>query len=137
MKIALIHVMSSPAAVYKSLCLCSAGVFAADDISLSVEEGESVTLHIKTDEIQGADELLWFFNGSKKIFAKIDLESNKSSVPGNEDVEQFRNKLKLDHQTGSLTISDVRSTNTGEYRLQISRRSGISDKIFNVTLNGE
>ncbi|KAI7791551.1 hypothetical protein IRJ41_021862 [Triplophysa rosa] len=109
------------------------GVFGVDEVS--VKEGESVTLHINPKEIQRADELLWFFNDETTFIAKIDIEVNKSSVPGNEDDERFRNKLKLDHQTGSLTISDVRSTNTGVYHLQISRRSGISDKRFNVTLS--
>lgn len=121
--------------VYKSLC--SAGVFGADEVSLSVKEGDSVTLPINPDDIKGADELLWFFNDEKTFIAKIDREINQTSVPGNKDDERFRNKLKLDHQTASLTISDVRSTNTGVYRLQISSSSGISYKRFSVTLNGE
>ncbi|KAL0161616.1 hypothetical protein M9458_045341, partial [Cirrhinus mrigala] len=33
---------------------------------------------------------------------------------------RFRNRLRLDKQTGSLTITDITAEHTGDYELQIN-----------------
>ncbi|KAI7791544.1 putative SLAM family member 6 [Triplophysa rosa] len=106
----------------------------ADDVvRLSEIKGGSVTLRIKPDEIQKAADLLWMFNDEVALIARIDRETHETSIPGNTD-ERFRDRLQVDDQTGSLTITDVRTTDSGLYKLQISRSSGISYKRFNVTV---
>ncbi|KAL0161164.1 hypothetical protein M9458_044889, partial [Cirrhinus mrigala] len=58
-----------------------------------------------------------------------------SKICTNEQCEdRFRDRLKLDHKTGSLTITYIRTTDSGMYKLQInSSRIGIT-KSFNVTV---
>ncbi|KAI7791553.1 hypothetical protein IRJ41_021864 [Triplophysa rosa] len=113
----------------------AAGVFGADDVvRLSVMEGDSVPLHIKPDEIQGAEKVLWTFNGDEKHIAWIDKEKNTSSVPEN-GREIFRDRLKLNNQTGDLTITNITSQHSGLYQLEIRASSKISYKRFNVTVS--
>ncbi len=49
--------------------------------------------------------------------------------------ERFRERLKLDHQTGSLTITNIRNTDSGEYKVKITSRN--TGNIFSVTVHGE
>ncbi|KAL0161219.1 hypothetical protein M9458_044944, partial [Cirrhinus mrigala] len=48
-----------------------------------------------------------------------DLSYICTDVQCNEDTKTFRDRLKLDHQTGSLTIMNIRTTDSGVYRLRI------------------
>ncbi|KAK7126529.1 hypothetical protein R3I94_017879 [Phoxinus phoxinus] len=96
------------------------------DTEVSVKEGYPVTLNtdiIKTQQ----DRMKWYFKGTR--IAEINGDQSKickdDTCP-----KRFRGRLKLDHQTGSLTITDTRNTDSGVYELQIiSRRS---EKTFNV-----
>ncbi|KAI7791548.1 putative SLAM family member 6, partial [Triplophysa rosa] len=115
------------------ICIMIGQIACADDVvRLSAIKGGSVTLHINPDEIQKAADLLWTFNDEDTFIAKIDRETHETSIPRNTD-ERFRNRLQVD-QTGSLNITDVRTTDSGLYKLQISRSSGISYKRFDVTV---
>ncbi len=66
-------------------------------------EGDSVTLHtgVKANQ-QGR--IRWYFNGIRIAQINGDLSKTCTDVQCNEDTETFRDRLKLDHQTGSLTI---------------------------------
>ncbi len=119
--------------------VCCAGVFGADvvkSVSVSVMVGDSVTLHTDDTETQGAQELVWKIQGENKFIAEIDKEINTLSVPGNEE-EPFRDRLKLDDQTGSLTITNLKTTDSRVYELQIKNSKETKSKIFNVTVRGE
>uniref|UniRef100_A0A8C1YMI2 Ig-like domain-containing protein n=1 Tax=Cyprinus carpio TaxID=7962 RepID=A0A8C1YMI2_CYPCA len=48
--------------------------------------------------------------------------------------ETFGNRLQLNSSTGSLIIRNIRSTDSGLYKLQIRSNRGNSDKTFNVTV---
>ncbi|XP_042604928.1 uncharacterized protein LOC122141484 [Cyprinus carpio] len=113
------------------------GVSAAerDKMKKSVEEGESVTLDpgvIKTNDV-----ITWYFNDT--LIAEITGDPNKTCTDFH-CPERFRDRLKLDHQTGSLNITDTRTTDSGLYELKISsssrrrRRSISSVKSFDVTV---
>ncbi len=108
------------------------GVYAYG-VSLSVNEGESVTLHTSV-ETNKQTKFRWYFNDI--LIAEItgDLSYICTDV---QCKERFRNRLKLDHQTGSLTIKDARTTDSGVYKLKTIRNSEDSVKIFIVTVHGE
>ncbi|XP_052445432.1 uncharacterized protein LOC127987205 isoform X6 [Carassius gibelio] len=114
--------------IYNYLLVSSSGFSGVDSEKVSVMEGDSVTLHtgIKTNQ----DRINWFFNGSR--IARISEDQSKICEEA-ECPERFRDRLKLDHVTGSLTITDITNTDSGEYTLDIiSHRSG---KIFSVSVH--
>ncbi|KAL0153150.1 hypothetical protein M9458_051546, partial [Cirrhinus mrigala] len=99
-------------------------------------EGDSVTLQtgIKTKQ---QERIEWYFNGFQIATITGDLHYICTDVQCKDGDERFRDRLKLDHQTGSLTITNIRSTDSGLYQLQInSRRGHISTKIFIVAVSG-
>lgn len=109
------------------------GVLGDTDENKSVIEGDSVTLYIKPDEILGAEKLLWTFNGDEPAIAKINKEDNTKSVPGN-DAGRFKDRLKLNDETGDLTITNIKTADSGLYQLKIIRTKN-SLKQFNVTVS--
>ncbi|XP_051741621.1 hepatocyte cell adhesion molecule-like [Ctenopharyngodon idella] len=102
--------------IFISLCLCQAGVFVADAVkSESVTEGESVSLNSSLTQIQTHEEIEWRFGDI--LIAKM---KNNKSVFYDTDKESFKDRLKLD-QTGSLTIINSRTTDSGLYTVSSSR----------------
>uniref|UniRef100_A0A671SLP5 Immunoglobulin domain-containing protein n=1 Tax=Sinocyclocheilus anshuiensis TaxID=1608454 RepID=A0A671SLP5_9TELE len=99
--------------------------------SVSVKEGDSVTLQINVTEIQTGDDIMWTFGTNRSLIAKI---SEETSDIGDVPDGRFRDRLKLDHQTGSLTITNTRTEHAGVYKVEISRRSSETEIRFNVTV---
>ncbi|XP_067252638.1 uncharacterized protein [Chanodichthys erythropterus] len=83
--------------------------------SVSVMEGDSVTLNIDVTESQKYLLIHWAF-GSTRI-AEVSRLTQTNSTYGGPD-ERFRDRLKLD-LTGSLTITNTRTTDSGLYRVTI------------------
>ncbi|XP_026111295.1 CD48 antigen-like, partial [Carassius auratus] len=105
-----------------NLCLCSSGVF-ADTVtvkSVSVLEGDSVTLHSGVTAITDVEQILWRFGSENTLIAEIDVLAGIVTVPDNVLGGRFRDRLKLDHKTGSLIITNTRTEHTGDYQLQTS-----------------
>ncbi|XP_067235193.1 uncharacterized protein [Chanodichthys erythropterus] len=101
----------------------SAGVFVADAVkSESVTEGESVSLNSSFTQIHTQEHIEWKFGDI--LIARV---NNKESVFYSSTAEgRFRDRLKLDHQTGSLTIINSRTTDSGLYTVSSSRRDTIN-----------
>ncbi|XP_043078665.1 carcinoembryonic antigen-related cell adhesion molecule 1-like isoform X2 [Puntigrus tetrazona] len=101
----------------------------------SVKEGESVTLDPGLGR-KGDDLMTWYF----KDILLIETTGDQSQICSDDECkERFRDRLELDHQTGSLTIMNIKTTDSGEYLLKISRFSSrrlsiTSEKIFNVSV---
>ncbi|XP_050950421.1 SLAM family member 8-like [Labeo rohita] len=109
------------------ICLCSwslAGVFSE---SVSVMEGESLTLNAGVTEMQRDDLILWTFG--PLLIAKINGKDNKREFYD----ERFRDRLKLNHQTGSLTITNTRTTDSGLYTVTSSKIE-MPLNTFNITV---
>ncbi|KAG1928780.1 hypothetical protein F2P79_023436 [Pimephales promelas] len=98
--------------------------------SISVKEGESVTLNIYTD-IRPDDLILWRFGDQGILLAKIDVKTDETSL--NDDDERFRDRLKIDHQTGSLIITNTRTEHSGLYELQIRGSESSQRFLLSVT----
>ncbi|XP_052446705.1 uncharacterized protein LOC127988143 isoform X2 [Carassius gibelio] len=103
--------------------------------SVSVMEEESVTLNTDA-ELQTGDEVLWMFGDKDTVIAKTKGGTRETTTSNGPD-GRFRNRLKLDHQTGSLTITNTKTEHTGEYKLKITRSGNVSLKLFSVTLSNE
>ncbi len=103
-----------------------------------MKERETVTLY--TGVVNPDDLMMWYFNDI--LIAEI-TGDNKicTDFQCNEGTERFRDRLKLD-QTGSLTIMNTRTTDSGLYTLQISSSgsgsgSSVIMRSFRVTVTGE
>lgn len=103
---------------------------------LSVLEGDSIILHPGFTEIHKVDLMMWMYGAQKSIIAK--LSGGKNPIISVYDVDdgRFGDRLQLDNQTGSLTISDIRTKHSGDYQLRIISNE-TSYKTFSVTVHGE
>jgi len=99
-------------------------------------EGDSVTLNTDAETKQQED-IKWYFNDIRIAEISGDLSDICTDVQCEDGDERFRNRLKLDNQTGSLTITNITNTLSGLYELKLISSSSISEKIFNVTVYGE
>uniref|UniRef100_A0A8C1ZLZ4 Ig-like domain-containing protein n=1 Tax=Cyprinus carpio TaxID=7962 RepID=A0A8C1ZLZ4_CYPCA len=116
------------------ICYCSPGVFGADEVrSVSVMEGDSVTLHADDTDIQRKDLIMWKFGPKDFLIAQIDRKNNMMTIFNDNADERFRDRLKLD-QTGSLIITNTKSTNSGLYKVH-SSRSATPLNTFNLTVH--
>ncbi|KAI2646239.1 B-cell antigen receptor complex-associated protein alpha chain [Labeo rohita] len=98
--------------------------------SVSVMEGDSVTLQNDVTEVQRDDLIVWRFGDKGVLLAKIDVETNDTAL--NVADERFRGRLKLD-QTGSLIITNIRTEHTGLYELQIRGRESSQQFLVSVS----
>uniref|UniRef100_A0A671M3H3 Immunoglobulin domain-containing protein n=1 Tax=Sinocyclocheilus anshuiensis TaxID=1608454 RepID=A0A671M3H3_9TELE len=103
--------------------------------TVSMKEGDSVILHtgVKTNK---QNYIIWYFNDTRIAQISGDLSHICTDVQcHNDGDERFRDKLKLDSQTGSLTLTDITNTVSGVYELKIISSTSSSEKIFNVIVN--
>uniref|UniRef100_A0A8C1PFF8 Immunoglobulin domain-containing protein n=1 Tax=Cyprinus carpio TaxID=7962 RepID=A0A8C1PFF8_CYPCA len=113
-------------------CLCCWSLTGVFGDSVSVMEGDSVTLHTDLTEIHAEDDILWRFGAEKSLIAKM---KKKKQIPStfNGPDRRFRDRLKLDDQTGSLNITNITTEHTGVYEVKII---GVkeSSKTFSVSV---
>ncbi|KAI7791263.1 putative CD48 antigen-like [Triplophysa rosa] len=120
----------------RSLILFLLGVFGADADevkSVSVMEGDSVTLHTDVTDIQRDDQILWMFGPRDTRIAEI-----RNQKPNTYDeTARYKGKLKLNNETGSLTITNISIRNSGLYKVEIINSKETSGRKFNVTVYDE
>ncbi|XP_016422771.1 SLAM family member 9-like [Sinocyclocheilus rhinocerous] len=111
-------------------CLCWWHLIGVFGETVSVMEGNSVTLHTES-QIHEDDDIVWQFGDKKSLIARI----KKKQIFSTYDVPdgRFRDRLKLDNQTGSLTITNITTQQAGLYEVKISGAKLIS-KTFSVSV---
>uniref|UniRef100_A0A8C1T417 Ig-like domain-containing protein n=1 Tax=Cyprinus carpio TaxID=7962 RepID=A0A8C1T417_CYPCA len=114
-------------------CMCWWSLIGAFGETVSLMEGDSVTLNTDNIKIYEDDEILWNFGAEKFILAKINREAGVFSIFDDVPDGRFRDRLKLDKQTGFLTITNITTQHTGDYQLQISGVK-LSSKTFSVSV---
>jgi len=103
--------------------------------SVSVTEGDSVTLNTDLTEIHEDEDILWKYGAKYFIIAEISRDYRIFFTHDSPD-GRFRHRLKLDNQTGSLTIMNTTTEHTGVYELEITGAK-VTSKTFNVSVYGE
>ncbi|XDV23936.1 hypothetical protein PO909_028276, partial [Leuciscus waleckii] len=114
--------------VFTLLVLLVNGVFGAETGEVKqVMEGGSVTLNTGVTK-QQHDKMLWYFNDTR--IAQINGHPSESCLYDGED-GRFRDRLEVDYETGSLTITNIRSEHAGRYEaeLNIKKISGTSKSL--------
>uniref|UniRef100_A0A8C2CUH2 SLAM family member 5-like n=1 Tax=Cyprinus carpio TaxID=7962 RepID=A0A8C2CUH2_CYPCA len=103
----------------------------------SVMEGESVTLQINIRRQKNILDIYymnsiqwsWFRPGESQNVRIIEHDVKTGDIRYYYD-EIFRNRLQIDSQTGSMTIRNIRTTDSGLYQMS----SRFSVESFNVTV---
>ncbi|XP_039536264.1 uncharacterized protein LOC120484892 [Pimephales promelas] len=114
---------------------CKRFVIIADEIKVRVMEGDPANLNTDVHEPQRDALILWMFGPEDNLIAKADMENNKMSTYDGVN-GRFRDRLELDRQTGSLTITNITNTDCGLYKLKIISSSETKYKRFKVTIWG-
>ncbi|KAI2647720.1 T-cell surface antigen CD2 [Labeo rohita] len=98
-------------------------------------EGDSVTLKTDVTEICEGDDIRWKYGAKKSLIATM-KKSKQIDCNYNDTDGRFRYRLKLDNQTGSLTITNIKTQHAGYYQLEISGEN-LTLKTFNVSVYGK
>nr|XP_055073041.1 uncharacterized protein LOC129453002 [Misgurnus anguillicaudatus] len=94
-------------------------------------EGDSVILSVNVTESQRKDGIYWKFGPNKTSIANI--KNYKTTIYHDRLDGRFKNRLHLNNQTGSLTITNINITHTGLYHLT-TKKQDKPLKIFNITV---
>ncbi|XP_051765480.1 uncharacterized protein LOC127520858 [Ctenopharyngodon idella] len=87
---------------------------------VSVKKGDSVTLNSGLTEMKDDDVIQWRFGYNNTLIAEINKRFNSFTVYDDVLDGRFRDRLKLNNQTGSLTITNITTEHGGVYELQIN-----------------
>ncbi|XDV23707.1 hypothetical protein PO909_028166 [Leuciscus waleckii] len=96
-------------------------------------EGDSVTLNTDLTEIREDEYILWTFGAEKSVIFRIKKKKQIFSTYDDGRNGRFRDRLKLDDQTGSLTITNTTTEHTGDYQLEITGAKK-SSRTFSVSV---
>jgi len=102
----------------------------------SVKEGVTVTLESAVTELHSDDLVQWRFE-HEDVLAEISKTAGISSTYDDVPDGRFKDRLKLDHETGSLTITNTRTTDSGYYHLEITSDRHVIFRKFVLFVCGE
>ncbi|XP_036420142.1 CD48 antigen-like [Colossoma macropomum] len=106
-----------PALLHLLYCLlCSAG---EEVVRLQELEGNTVTIHTGLTGVQSDAHILWFYRSenldTKIVISLVFKGETNTDYPS----ERFRDRLQLNRNSGSLTITNISREDSGVYKLQI------------------
>ncbi len=87
-----------------------------EEKSVLVLKGDSVTLISSHTEIMDDDQIQWRFE--KYLIAELNKRGDSMTVYDDVLDGRFRDRLKLDNQTGSLTIANIRMKHAGFHKVK-------------------
>ncbi|XDV23779.1 hypothetical protein PO909_028196, partial [Leuciscus waleckii] len=96
-------------------------------------EGDSVTLNSDVTEIHEDDDVMWTFGAEKSVIFRMNKKKQIFSTNDDGRKGRFRDRLKLDDQTGSLTITNTTTEHAGVYKLEINGAK-TSSRTFSVSV---
>uniref|UniRef100_A0A8C1PCM4 Si:dkey-182g1.6 n=1 Tax=Cyprinus carpio TaxID=7962 RepID=A0A8C1PCM4_CYPCA len=99
--------------------------------NVSVMTGESIILLSGVLEIREYDLILWKFEDH--LMAKISKRTNQFLLYDSAE-GKFKGRLKLNREAGDLTISDSRSTDSGDYHLHMSNSEYTLQRTISVSV---
>lgn len=102
---------------------------------VSVKVGEPVILQHNITDINMYDVIEWMFEDGETAIARINKQISKNPSY-DEKNEKFRGRLALD-QTGYLTITDSKTTDSGLYKLEVIGTNLKGNRNFRVVVSGE
>ncbi|XP_051978175.1 uncharacterized protein LOC127639895 isoform X2 [Xyrauchen texanus] len=108
--------------------------------TVKAKEGESVTLNTGVTEINGFDLIQWKFGemGTSittpfTAIGRVKIRKNVTLNSLNED--KFSGRLQLDKETGYLTITNIKTTDSGLYKMKIKNNMSKISKTFFVEVS--
>ncbi|XP_016388461.1 uncharacterized protein LOC107724167 isoform X1 [Sinocyclocheilus rhinocerous] len=111
-----------------SLLIFTNGVFGVETEDVWGMEGDPVTLHTGVEK-QKDDLIVWYYGPEKTLDVQINGKASKTII-----ADRVVGRVQVDSQTGSLTFTNIRTTDSGLYNLKISSNNRVSYKRFSVSV---
>ncbi|XDV22929.1 hypothetical protein PO909_027680 [Leuciscus waleckii] len=83
--------------------------------------------------MKDGDVIQWRFGDENTVIAVINKPNDRITVHDDVLDGRFRDRLKLDNQTGSLTITNTTTEHDGDYKL-LMFPGRLSSKVFRVSV---
>lgn len=88
-----------------------------------VMEGDSVTLYNNFQTLQSLFKIRWTFGTQESLIVEFYTDNGRISIYDDVLGGMFRDRLKVNDQTGSLTIANTRNEHSGLYKMISSSRT--------------
>ncbi|XP_050950418.1 natural killer cell receptor 2B4 [Labeo rohita] len=111
------------------------GVYTDETKTIPVTEGDFVTLNTDVTKIKRDDHILWTFRIKNSETRIAQTNTQNISIYDSGENERFRDRLQINEQTGSLTITNINKLHSGLYKVQIIN-GGVRYKTFNIAVYG-
>ncbi|XP_073678668.1 CD48 antigen-like [Garra rufa] len=92
-------------------------------------EGDALTLHTRETQLNKDTETIWFYK-SGDLTTRIAQMNNGKVFTHYE--QRLADRLQLDQETGSLTIRNISTSDSGVYEVTLTVRLHISERKFKV-----